>query len=678
MSIDVLLKPSHLPFEAPDFKAFKDDDFLPAIKEGIERARKNIEKIKNNSEEPTFENTILALEEADDDLSRASNLFYNLLYSHTNDKLQALSQEIGPLSAAFSNDVLLDPDLFKRVDALYQKKDSLGLSGEQKMLLDNSWKSFTRNGANLNEEDKKTLREIDAEMSVLGPQFAENVLKSSNAYELIIEDEADLAGLPKNAIEAAAESAEEKGHKGKWRFSLDMPSYIAFSTYADNRGLREQVWRAFSRRAFEDKFDNQELILKIVSLRDKRAKLLGYKNHAEFVMERRMAKTPERVEEFIKNIIDKALPKAKEEVEELKAFAKETDGIETLKPWDVSYYAEKLKKKKFDFDEEELRPYYQLDNVIDGMLLHAEKLYNLRFEKAEAGKYAIYHDDVQVYEIYDKKTGDFQALYYLDLFPRESKKGGAWMNTFREQGLEDGQMKRPHVVNVCNFTKPTKSTPSLLTHREVETLFHEFGHGLHSILSDVTYKSVSGPNVLWDFVELPSQINENWTLEEETLSTFAKHYETGHPIPQELIAKLKKSKQFMSGSFTIRQKTFSTLDMALHTADPSTIKDVLSFEREAIKDLVLLPYEDGCTSTAFAHIFAGGYSAGYYSYMWAEVLDADAFEAFKQNGLYDPETAQKFRTLMARGGSEDPMVLFVDFRGREPSEEALMKRKGLI
>lgn len=678
MSIKNLLEPSALPFEAPNFTAFSDDDFLPAVKEGIARARKNIEAIKNNPEAPSFANVIVALETAEEELSRATSMFYNLLYTHTNDKKQALSQEIGPLSASFANDVLLDEALFQKVDMVYQQRENLGLSIEDQTLLKNTWLGFTRNGAKLSGNDKDKLREIDSELSTLSPQFSQNVLKSKNDYELIIDTEKELQGLPDTVKELAAESAEAKGYKGKWRFGLDAPSYIGILTHADDRALRETMWRANCKLAFDDPNNNRVVAKRVLELRHKRAQLLGYSNHAEFVLERRMAKTPTAVMTFIERILDKALPKAKEDLKLLQNFAKELDGVSDVRPWDIMYYSEKLKKKLFDISDQELRPYFSLDNVIKGMFLHAEKLYGLDIHEVKDGKYPVYHEDVRVFEVFDKASKEMRALYYLDIFPRASKKDGAWENILRAHGLDNGEIKKPIVINVCNFTKPTKDKPSLLSHYEVETLFHEFGHGLHDILCATQYHSTGTRGVLWDFIELPSQMNEQWTVEAETLSTFAKHYKTGEVIPDVLIEKLKKSRNFMTGWGTCRQMAYSKLDMLWHITNPEDIKDIHKFEKEAMKAYDLLNYEDSCMTTSFSHVFAGAYSAGYYSYMWAEVLDADAFEAFKEKGLYDPETASKFRTLLERGGSVDPMVLFVDFRGREPDETPLLKRKGLI
>ncbi|MAS86464.1 MAG: peptidase M3 [Micavibrio sp.] len=675
MSIDILLQPSTLPYEAPQFTGFTEDDYLPAVHKGIELAKARLESIKANPEPADFENTIEALEELEPELSRVLSVFYTYYAAHRTDKIQALAEEIGSITSAFSNDISLDADLFKRVDFVYNRKETLELDTEQAMLLERCWQSFVRNGAKLKEDEKKRLREIDQEMAKITPQYSSNIMSSSNAFELLIDDEANLRGLPKTAIVAAKESATEKNYEGQYRFVLDMPSYLPFMRYAENRSLREKMWRAASSKAFEDDFDNQENVKNIAKLRYKRAKLLGYASHADFVLEKRMAKKPKEVMSFIDKMIERAKEPAQKDLDALRALAKE-DGVSDFKPWDILYYSEKLKKQLFDYDEEELRPYFKLENVIEGLFTHAEKLYGFTFKKAPENKYSVYHDDVLVYEVFNA-DGTFQALYYFDLFPRETKRDGAWENSFRPHGKEQGIIKKALVTNVCNFTKPTKDTPSLLSFYEVETLFHEFGHALHDICCETTYQSLGLRGVMWDFIELPSQINEQWLGDYGVLASFAKHYETGEPLPRALFDKIEASKTFMAGRTVMIQSLYSKLDMRWHIKDPSDIKDVVSFERDIMREGKMLKYEGGCFSTSFSHIFAGGYSAGYYSYLWAEVLDADAFSAFEENGLYDKETALKFRNVLAKGGSVDPMELYIEFRGREPSEEAFLKRKGL-
>ncbi|MEM9470301.1 MAG: M3 family metallopeptidase, partial [Pseudomonadota bacterium] len=508
-------------------------------------------------------------------------------------------------------------------------------------------------------------------------QFMNNAKKSSEAFELVIENEEDLSGLPDGIIAGAREAAEEKGYEGKWLFTLDYPSYGPFLTYADNRELREQIWRAFNNRAFGDDFDNTELIQQILSLREERSQLLGYKNHADYVLERRMAKTPDEVFGFLEKLLTSYKPAAEKDLDELRSFAKEEGFEEDIQPWDVGYYSEKLKQKLFDYSSEDLRPYFPLDNVLNGVFEHFSKLFDLKF--AHADNIPTWHNDVTVYEVSDKNSGDFIGLLYGDFYPRTGKKQGAWKTSYRNQGLENGTMKRPIVAIVCNFTKPTKDTPSLLTFGEVTTLFHEMGHAIHALLSDVTYSSHAGTSVLWDFVELPSQVQENWAYKKETLDLFASHYETGEKIPSDLIEKVNKAKNFMVGIGGLRQISFGLMDMRYHTSEASSITDVAKFEDEATKDTALFPRLAGPMSTSFSHIFAGGYAAGYYSYKWAEVLDADTFELFEEKGLYDAETANKYKDeILSKGGSEKPEILYRNFRGRDADPDALLRREGLL
>ncbi|HPF77737.1 MAG TPA: M3 family metallopeptidase [Alphaproteobacteria bacterium] len=677
MSDNILLTPSTLPYEAPPFDKIKEDDYLPAVKAAIEEARKNITAIKECAEEANFENTIVALEAASDHLGTVSSIFYNQLSAAGTDKLESLAEEIGPITANFSSDVSLDADLFARVKAVYDKKDDLGLNVEEMTLLDDTYKGFVRGGALLPEEKKKRLREISEKMSTLGPSFMNNAKKSSEAFELVIDDEKDLSGLPENAIAAAKHMAEEKGYDGKWLITLDYPSYGPFMTFADNRDLRERVWRAFASRAYGDDFDNCKNILTIVSLRDERAKLLGYKNHADFVLERRMAKTPENVLSFLEKLLKAYKPAAEKELAELNQFAATTGFKEELKPWDVGYFSEKYKQKLFDYSSEELRPYFQLEKVLDGVFTHFSKLFGLSFKPAD--NIPTWHKDVTAYEVSDKNSGKSVGLLYADFYPRTGKKSGAWKTSYRDQGLHDGKMKQPIVAIVCNFTKPTKDTPSLISFDEVTTLFHEMGHAIHALLSNVTYSSHAGTSVLWDFVELPSQVQENWAYKKETLDLFAAHYKTGEKIPEALIDKVNKAKNFMVGMGGLRQISFGLMDMRWHTADPSTIKDVAEFEDKATADSRLFPRLAGPMSPSFSHIFAGGYAAGYYSYKWAEVLDADTFELFEEKGLYDTDTAQKYKNeILSRGGSEPPEILYRRFRGRDADPNALLRREGLL
>ena len=681
MSDNPLLVKSNLPNHAPPFDQIKEEHFMPAIEQGIKTARANIEAIKNNADAPNFENTIVALETASEDLGTVSGVLYNQLSAMGGDTLHEIVEKIGPIMAEFSSDISLDPDLFARVKAVHDNAENLNLTQEQATLLDDTYKDFVRAGALLDEDKKKRLREISQEMSTLGPKFMNNAKKSSEEFELLIDNEADLAGLPETAIAGAKHAAEEKGHDGKWLFNLDMPSYIPFIQYADNRDLREQVWRARTMTGYraegEYQFDNTANILNIVRLRHERANLLGYKTHADYVLERRMAEKPEAVFAFLAKMKDAYKPAAEKELEELRAFAAKIGGPEDLKPWDVAYYAEKMKQDLFEFSSEDLRPYFQLDKVLSGCFEHFTKLFHLEFK--EAKDYPVWHKDVKAFNVTDKVSGEFIGTLYGDFFPRPGKKDGAWKTSYRDQGLFGGKVERPVIAIVCNFTKPAGDTPSLLTHGEVTTLFHEMGHAIHALLSKVTYRSMAGTNVLWDFVELPSQVQENWCYEKETLDLFASHYKTGEKIPADLIDKLIKAKNFMVGMGGLRQIGLGTLDMTWHTADPSTIKDVAAFEDAALKETTLFPRLGGPISTSFSHIFAGGYSSGYYSYKWAEVLDADTFEAFQENGLYDFDTAEKYKEeILSKGGSAHPSILYKNFRGREADPDSLLRREGLL
>lgn len=671
-----LLEDFTLPHGAPPFDQIHEEHYLPAVKAAIEEARAHIEEIKANTENPTFENTITAMELAGEKLGMVTGIFYNQLSAAGTDPLENLAQEIGPINSNFSSDIIMDETLFKRVKTVYDQREKLNLTAEQATVLDDSYKGFVRGGALLDAEKKQRLREINEQLSVIGPDFAKNVKKSAEAFLMVIEDKSDLAGLPQTAIDAAALEAEERKMAGKWVFTLDYPSYGPFITYADKRELREKIWRAFSSRAYKDEFDNCENILKIVALKDERAKILGYKNHADYVLEQRMAKTPDAVMGFLKKLLATYKPAAEKDLKDLKEFAKGFGFDDEIQPWDVSYYSEKMKEKLFAFSSEDLRPYFPLEPVLTGTFEHFSKLFGITFKPA---KYPVWHEDVMTYEVVDNKTGDFMGLFYADFYPRKGKKPGAWMTSYREQGLFSSGMKRPFVAIVCNFTKPTKDAPSLLTHDEVLTLFHEMGHAMHMMLSNVTYGSHAGTSVLWDFVELPSQVQENWAYEKETLDLFARHYKTGEAIPQELIQKVNDSKNFFVGWMGLRQSNLGLLDMAWHNADPSGIKDVTEFEDAVTKDSTLFPRQAGPTSTSFTHIFGGGYSAGYYSYKWAEVLDADTFELFEEKGLYDQEIAAKYRDeILAKGGSEHPSILYRNFRGRDADPDALLRREGLL
>ncbi|CAM3308033.1 M3 family metallopeptidase [Aequorivita lipolytica] len=665
------------PFNTAPFSKIENKHFLPAISKLIEETKAEIDTITSNTEEPSFKNTVEALENTGEQLDRATSIFFNLNSAETNDEIQKLAQEISPMLTEFSNDMLLNEALFERIKTVYNQKDTLKLSGEQQMLLDKKYKAFSRNGANLSEEKKSKLRKIDTELSKLSLTFGENILAETNKFELHITDEKDLSGLPEGVLEAAAQTAEEKGKEG-WVFTLDYPSYVPFLTYADNRKLRKKMAIAFGAKGFHnDKLDNQQNVLQIATLRHKRANLLGYKSHAHFVLEERMAETLEKVKLFLTELLEKAKPAAKREFEELTAFAKELDSIDHLEKWDGAYYSEKLKQKLFNLDDEKLKPYFELKNVINGVFTVAEKLYGLHFEEVQ--NIDKYHADVKTYEVKDDE-GELVAIFYADFHPRAGKRNGAWMTSYKPQQMKDGKNERPHISIVCNFTKPTASKPSLLTFNEVTTLFHEFGHALHGMLANTHYPSLSGTSVYWDFVELPSQILENWCYEKETLELFATHYKTGEVIPMEYLEKIKESATFHEGMATLRQLSFGLLDMTWHGSDPSGIKDVKAFEVAAFDDTKLYPdVNENCMSTAFSHIFQGGYSAGYYSYKWAEVLDADAFALFKQEGIFNKKVADRFKGfVLSQGGTVDPMELYIKFRGQKPDPEALLKRAGLL
>ena len=571
----------------------------------------------------------------------------------------------------------LNTVLFERVKAVYNAKESLTLTEEQKTLLDKKYKGFSRNGANLDSDQKEKLRDIDKQQSKLQLTFGENILAETNRYELLITEYSDLEGIPEGAIEAAKQLAEEKDKKG-WLITLDYPSYIPFMTYAKNRALRQQLALAFGQKGFQnDALDNQEIVLKITKLRYNRAQLLGYDTHAHFVLEERMAKTPGNVQNFLEDLLSKALPAAKKEFQALEDFAKKLDGIDRLEKWDSAFYSEKLKQQLFNFDDEQLKPYFKLENVIKGAFEVAQKLFKLQFTQID--DIDTYHKDVLTYKVEDSKQ-DLVAIFYADFFPRAGKRNGAWMTSYKSQFVKNEINERPHVSIVCNFTKPTSTKPSLLTFNEVTTLFHEFGHALHGMLADTIYPSLSGTSVAWDFVELPSQIMENWCYEKEALALFAKHYETGAAIPMDLIDKIRAASTFQQGMQTLRQLSFGLLDMSWHGIDPSEIMDVKHHESAAFKETQLFPnVPENCMSTAFAHIFQGGYSSGYYSYKWAEVLDADAFEYFKETGLFDPQVADAFKThVLSKGGTQDPLELYVKFRGQKPKVEPLLRRSGLL
>ncbi len=671
------MNPLLQPFDTAPFSKIKNEHFKAAFLEAMKDARAEIDAITSTQEKPTFENTIETLEFSGQQLDRISSVFFNLNSAETNEEIQKIAQEVSPLLSEFGNDITLNEALFERIKTVYQQKESLDLSVEQQTLLDKRYKSFSRNGANLSEEKKKRLREIDAELSKLKLKFGENVLAETNKYEMHLTDEKDVDGLPEGAKEMASQLARSKEKKG-WLITLDYPSYVPFMKYAKNRELRKELSLAFGSKAFKgDAFDNQETVLKIANLRHERATLLGYSTHAHFVLEERMAETPEKVHSFLNELLDKAKPAAEQEFKQLEDFAKDLDGIDKLQKWDGSYYSEKLKQKLFDLDDEQLKPYFKLENVIEGVFKVAEKLFGLHFE--EVTDIDTYHKEVKTFRVYDADK-NFISVFYADFHPRAGKRGGAWMTSFKPQWKKDGMNVRPHISNVCNFTPSTETKPSLLTFNEVTTLFHEFGHGLHGMLANTTYPSLSGTSVYWDFVELPSQIMENWCYEQKALQLFAKHYQTGEVIPMEFVKKIKESATFQEGMATLRQLSFGLLDMSWHGADPSKISNVKAHESKVFDGTNLYPdTPETCMSTAFAHIFQGGYSSGYYSYKWAEVLDADAFAYFKEKGIFDKEVATKFKDhVLSKGGTENPMVLYKRFRGAAPKVEALLERAGLI
>ncbi|WP_312137423.1 M3 family metallopeptidase [Sphingobacterium sp.] len=675
--MNMLKTPFNTPHDTAPFSSINQADFTPAFDEAIAETREEIDRLVSNTEPASFENTIAALAFSGMRLDRISNIFFNLHSAETNDELDKIAQDVAPKLSKLSNDITLNVDLFNRIKAVYEQKDSLNLNTEQLMLLKKNYKDFVRNGALLAEDKKQQLRDIDAELSVLKLKFGEHVLADTNAYQMHLLDPAELAGLPEGAIEAAQELAKEQGKEG-WIITLDYPSYIPFMTYAENRARREELAIAAGKKAFQDNENNNEAtVLRIVNLRHQRANLLGYPSHAHFVLEERMAKDPETVKAFLNDLLAKGKPAAEKEFAELSAFAKEIDGLEQLQKWDGAYYSEKLKQLKFNLDDEKLKPYFKLENVMQGAFDIANKLYGINFK--EVGTIDKYHPDVQTFEVRDN-NGGLVAIFYADFFPRKGKRNGAWMTSFKPQYIKDGENERPHVSIVCNFTKPTATKPSLLTFNEVTTLFHEFGHALHGMLANTTYPTLSGTSVYWDFVELPSQVMENWCYEEEALALFAKHYESGASLPMEYVEKIKESAAFLEGLATVRQLSFGLLDMAWHGQDPSGIQKVKDFELAAFADTTIYPdVPDNAMSPSFSHIFNGGYSSGYYSYKWAEVLDADAFEYFKEEGIFNQEVAKKFKdNILSKGGTVHPMELYKAFRGKEPSVDPLLKRAGLI
>jgi len=675
-----LLSASKLPHGAVPFHKVRTEHYLPALKAAIAAAQQKIADIKSSGQAPHFTNTIEALEVCSEKVDWISGVFFSQLSAETNKELQTLAQEFGPLLSSFSSDIMLDSEIFSRVKAVYDRKESENLNQEQWQLLENTYLDFVRNGALLSREKKDELREIDQRLSRLSPKFAENLLNATNAFELWLSRPEELSGLPQDAIDAARAAGKERQRPGECLFTLQAPSYLPFMQYADHRPSRERLLKAHSELAYGGDFDNQPLVKDIVSLRMQRAQLLGYSSHAEFVLDKRMADSPKKVLAFMDQLLNAAKPAARRELDELSKFARSLDGPSELQQWDILYYSEKLKEHRFQFNDEQLRPYFKLENVIEGMFELANRLFQIEF--VLSSEYPAYHPDVKTYEVFQSRSGrrDFVGLFYADFFPRPSKRSGAWQTVYLGQGLFDGTVVRPHVCIVSNVTKPTPTKPSLLTLDEVRTLFHEFGHALHNLLSQCRYRSLAGTNVFWDFVELPSQILENWVMEKEGLDLFARHYESGESLPNELAQKIGESSKFMSGYYCVRQLSLGYLDMAWHTIEKIPTKSVAEFEIQATEKTNVLPrIPDSNKSVGFSHIFAGGYSMGYYSYKWAEVLDADAFELFKERGLFNKEIAKRFEDfILSRGGSDHPMKLYKEFRGREPDPDALLRRDGLL
>ena len=658
------------------FDTVKPEHFIPALETAMASARLALESYKVN---PTgdFQQVIVEKNDVTEQVDYVAGIFFNLHSAQCTEELEKISPQISEMLTKFGNDIALDPVIFSKIKACYDTRFEQDLSSEELMIIEKTYKSFVRSGALLADSEKQRMRELDEKLAKLTLTFSQNVLKATNEYLLEITDKSELNGLPDSFMEASAELAEKKGKQGSWCISLDAPMIIPVLTYAKNRDLRKKVFLANSSKAFNDKYDNQENLKEILKLRTERAKILGFNTHADYVLEERMAMSPKKVMDFLEELFIKAKPHAEKEIDKLKKLANEVDGLAELQRYDSAYYSEILKKHELDFDDEMLRPYFKLENVVDGIFKVANKLYGINFK--EVFNIPKYHEDVRTFEVYDDETNSFVGLFYTDFFPRETKRGGAWMSGIKEQGMYQGKVERPHIMIVCNFTKPTKTKPSLLTLDEVFTLFHEFGHALHGLLSKCKYRDLSGTNVYWDFVELPSQMMENWVLEKDCLDLFAVHFETGEKIPADLVAKIKASGKFLEGLATLRQLSFATLDMAYHMTDPSLITDVTEFESKITDKTSLFSKIKGTNlSTAFSHIFSGGYSAGYYSYKWAEVLDADAFEFFQQSGVFNKEVAKKFRTyILEKGGTQHPMELYKQFRGQEPDVGALLRRAGL-
>lgn len=671
-----LLNKFDTPEQTAPFSKINNSHYLPAIKAGIAKAYKEIDRIVDNTDKPTFENTIVALENSGSDLDRTLNVFYPLLSADSDEEMMQISLEASQLLSEYSTAIALNEKLWQRIRYVYDNKDKYNLDAEDSMLLQESYEGFARNGALLEGDDREEYRKLSARISELTTLFGQNVLKELNTYEIYLGEE-DISGLPENLIEEASAAAKAKGRDEEYLFTLAQPTYMPFMKYSDKRELREKMWRLYTGRNINGEFSNIDILKEIAETRYRIAKLLGYPTAADYILERTMAKTPSRVYELLDRLRDAYRPAEVKEIDEITRFASELEGEQIeLKPWDYSYYANKLKERKFAYSEEELRPYFKLENVIDGVFGLATRLYGLQFK--ERNDIDVYHPDVKVFEV-DDADGSYLGILYTDFFPRDTKRPGAWMTEFKSEWKEpDGKSSRPHISIVMNFTKPTATKPSLLTPYEVSTFLHEFGHALHGLLADTRYKSLSGTNVRRDFVELPSQFNENFLNEKEFLDSFARHYETGEAIPQSLIDRMKSASQFGAAYACLRQLNFGYLDMAFHTVT-GPIESVAEFEKAAGESVMIFPPEDNSlVAPQFSHIFAGGYAAGYYSYKWAEVLDADAFAKFKADGIFNRDTAMSFRhNILERGGTEEPDKLYRRFRGKEPSIDALLRRDGI-
>ena len=665
------------PYQTPPFHLIKTEHYEPAFEEAIKQHEKEIIRIIENPKEPTFENTVEALERSGKLLSKVSDVFFNLLSAESNEKMEDISQRISPKLSEHSNNIYLNEKLFSRIQDVYLKIGDLDLTIEEERLLDETYDAFVNKGINLPADKKEEYRKLTSELSQLTLQFGQNLLKETNAYLFHTNHESDLNGLPQSALDAAALKAKQK-KLGGWAFDLTAPSYVPFMKYADNRDLRKKMYMAYNSRCISNnETDNRDIVKKIVNLRMEIAQLMGYDNYAKYILRRRMAGSEDKVYNLQNQLLEAYKPVAMKEYEDIEKYAYESENtVNEIKPWDWAYYSEKLKNSRYDINDEMLKPYFNLENVKRGVFRLANELYGLIFTKNS--KIPVYHPEVEAYEVFDAK-GQFLAVLFTDFHPREGKRAGAWMTSYKGQYKINEEDSRPHISLVMNFTRPTETAPALLTFDEVTTFLHEFGHGLHGILADVTYESLSGTNVYWDFVELPSQIMENWGNEKAFLDQFARHYQTDELIPMELVNKLKKSENFNVGYTCLRQLSFGMLDMAWYTQKTRFSGNVSDFEQNAWKEAMVLPAVKGtCMSTQFSHIFSGGYAAGYYSYKWAEVLDADAFSVFKRNGIFNKEVASSFRkNILSRGNTEDPMALYVRFKGQEPSINALLNRDGI-